>query len=211
FMFSSDYALGAEVYGLQGELALEVNEGQFSTTFYGDGGVLFREIAFLPDATSYNVTIVSQPELQNCALINGSGAISGTPVTVIIECTDVPQDVELKGSLSGSAGSVSLTDGLGGSVQIDGDGDFSFGIYPSGSQYVLTVVSQPEGQICTTTPSRGTLSKTTSDIRVFCRPDGIVVSGTATGIVGPVSLDDGNGNKAIVNKEGEFYFATSYE
>ena len=211
FMFSSDYALGAEVYGLQGELALEVNEGQFSTTFYGDGGVLFREIAFLPDATSYNVTIVSQPELQNCALINGSGAISGTPVTVIIECTDVPQDVELKGSLSGSAGSVSLTDGLGGSVQIDGDGDFSFGIYPSGSQYVLTVVSQPEGQICTTTPSRGTLSKTTSDIRVFCRPDGIVVSGTATGIVGPVSLDDGNGNKATVNKEGEFYFATSYE
>lgn len=211
FTSSPSYLLAAEIYGLQGELTLEINDGEFSNTFYGTGGLLFREIAYLPDSASYNVAIVSQPESQNCALNNGSGTVSGASVTVTISCTELPQEVELKGSLSGSAGSVVLTDGLGGSVQVAGDGEFSFGIYPSGSQYVLTVVSQPEGQICTATPSRGTLSKTTSDIRIFCRPDGIVVSGTATGIVGPVSLDDGNGNKATVNKDGEFYFANPYE
>jgi hypothetical protein len=205
------YQLTAEIYGLEGELTLAVNAGEYSKSFYGTSGVLSASIVYLPDNTSYNVTIISQPEAQNCALINGNGTISGSEAHVIVECSDLPYDVELKGSLSGSVGSVTLTDGLGGIVQVNGDGEFSFGIYPSGSQYVLTVVSQPEGQVCMATPSSGTLSKTTSNIRIFCRPDGIAVSGTATGIVGSVSLDDGNGNKATINKDGEFYFATSYE
>lgn len=80
------YFLGGEVQGLKGELVIQTQWGD--TNHLNQNGY-FTMPAPLTIGTPYTVTMVSQPQAQNCRIINGSGIIATTNInSVQVRCND---------------------------------------------------------------------------------------------------------------------------
>ncbi len=80
------YTIGGTVTGLNGTLVLQ-NNGSDDLTITANGSFTFS--TRLPDGSTYNVTILTQPTGQTCFIKNGSGTVSGSNVTNIeINCHD---------------------------------------------------------------------------------------------------------------------------
>jgi len=96
---TSDYTIGGTVSGLSGTLVLQNNGGN-DLTITADGTFTFST-AFA-DASTYSVTVKTQPSVQTCTITNGSGTISGKNVTdVSVNCVTLTmQDFE-NGTLAG--------------------------------------------------------------------------------------------------------------
>lgn len=79
------YSVGGTVQGLQGELVLQTQWGD-ATQVQSNGS--FTMPSDFTMGTPYAITIVTQPEQQHCAIVNGRGIVSNDPVTNIhIDCT----------------------------------------------------------------------------------------------------------------------------
>jgi hypothetical protein len=124
----------------------------------------------LPDGSSYNVTVYSQPAAQTCTVSQGSGTVAGSSISnAQVSCSTFGG--YLVGlTVSGQTGSFSMSLYLGGTLYtnnfISQSGSyFSFYIPASvatlrGTQFTITADSQPPGQSCTATPSSGDLTGT---------------------------------------------------
>ncbi|MCH8844472.1 MAG: hypothetical protein IID61_16050, partial [SAR324 cluster bacterium] len=80
-----DYALDVTVTSLSGSLVLQNNGGD-DLTITADGTFTFATA--LADGENYNVTIVSKPAEQSCAVFSASGTVNGDDVTdVAVKCS----------------------------------------------------------------------------------------------------------------------------
>ncbi len=169
------FSVGGNVTGLTGTgLKLRLNSGA-NLLINGDGPFVFRNE--LDDGESYNVAITQQPAGQTCTVANGSGVIAGANVTdVVVDCNEPVVTYTIGGAVSGLAGTGLVLD-LNGAAQlpIAADGVFTFpGGLPSGSAYVVGVVSQPgnPAQTCTVANGSGSVGTTNvSDVAVTCVTD----------------------------------------
>ncbi len=83
---TTTYTIGGTVSGLSGTLVLQNNGGD-DLTITADGAFTFNTA--LADGSTYSVTILTSPVLQNCTVTNGSGTINGADVTdVSVNCAD---------------------------------------------------------------------------------------------------------------------------
>jgi len=82
----TSYTVGGSITDLNGALVLQ-NNGSDDLIFGADGPFVFP--APIPEGSTYDVTVLSEPTAQDCYIANGSGAISGSNVTdVLVTCID---------------------------------------------------------------------------------------------------------------------------
>ncbi len=80
------YTVGGTVSGLNGTVVLQNNAGD-DLTITADGTFTFSTA--IADGSTYNVTVKTQPDGQDCAVVNGSGTISKANATkVSVNCID---------------------------------------------------------------------------------------------------------------------------
>ncbi|HEU4842988.1 MAG TPA: hypothetical protein VFT05_01885 [Burkholderiaceae bacterium] len=130
----------------------------------------------------YNVTIQAQPDHMTCQVYNGSGSAGHTStILVTVQCTQ--NSYPLTGVVTGlkmatdgtTPKTVTLTNGSGTPVTVSANSDpafhvnFSMGNVYDGSSYGVTVLNQPDGQVCTVSNGTGVMhDKAISNVLVTC-------------------------------------------
>lgn len=173
--------------------------------------------ATLTDGATYNVTVLTQPTgpTQTCTVANGSGAVSGSDVTVTATCAT--NTYAVGGAVSGLSGS-----GLGLQLQLSGSNNLSVtanGSYTftapvaDGSPYTVSVHTQPSSpsQTCTVANPSGTVNgANVTDADVSCVTNRYVVSVTVNGLSGSGLVLRNNGADDVpVSANGSYSFVTT--
>lgn len=113
----------------------------------------------------------------------------------------------------GSGKNAILKNNGGDSLTVASNGTFTFSTkLTDGSDYAVTVSSQPIGQTCTVTNGTGTVhSADVTNVTIACVATTYTVGGTASGIeVGDeLLLQNNSGDDLTVTANGSFTFATS--
>jgi len=173
------YSLGGTVTGLGGSgLALQNNAGD-DLVISANGSFTFTTA--IVNASSYAVTIATQPAGQTCTVTNGGGIMAGADVTnVAISCV---YNYTLSGTVTGLAGSGLVLRNNGGDDRaISTNGSFTFATaIADGSSYAVTIATQPIGQTCTVTNGSGSMAgANVIDIVVQCGPQAVTFAVSAT-------------------------------
>jgi N-acetylneuraminic acid mutarotase len=205
----NSYNIGVTVSGLTASgLVLEDNGGD-NLTISANGSVNFATP--VASGSGYDVTVLSQPTGENCAITGGSGTVTSSNVAVTVTCT--PNNYTVSGAVSGllSGNSVTLQDNGSNDTIVAANSGFNFSTpVASGSSYAVTVSSQPPGQSCSVSNGSGTIAAANiSNVTVACSDNtyniGVTVSGlNASGLV----LQDNGGDNLNIGANGNVNFAT---
>lgn len=200
---TNTYSVGGSVSGLAGTgLVLSLNAGAQTLPVAANGTFTFPTA--LASGSGYAVTVQTQPSAptQTCAITNAGGTVVGANVTnVTVSCTTNTYSVG--GSVSGLTGSglvLSLNAGAQ-TLPVAANGTFTFPTaLASGSNYAVTVQTQPSGpaQTCAVTNGSGTVGAANiTNVSVSCataqRAISVITLGpsfTATPPI-PTSVPDG--------------------
>ena len=193
------YALGGTVTGLLGTVVLRTNTGD-QLSISQDGEFAFP--SRIMRRTNYHVTVMSQPALQTCTVLNGTGQIRDADVTDLrVVCGGNRADsVPIVGTINGLAGSITMSWYLYADEQtFTANGPFSFAEQSaSGNSYAVTVVRQPDGQTCSVANGFGTVGISVINVIVSCVDSTAVfaVGGDVSGLTGAglrIEADPTNG------------------
>ncbi|HET9047486.1 MAG TPA: S8 family serine peptidase [Chiayiivirga sp.] len=206
------YTIGGNVSGTTGAgLALKLNGGaDFAVA--ADGAYTFPNA--LPDGSSYTVTVSTAPAGQSCSVAGGTGTVSGANVTnVNISCVTVPT-YTIGGMVNGLTGTglvLRLNGGNDLTVAAAGSFTFSQGL-ADGSNYTVTVATQPSGQTCSVANGAGTLSgANVTGVQVDCAdipPQAYPVGGMVSGMMGPGLILQLNGGLTLTRGNNGAYAFT---
>jgi len=194
------------VTGLTGSgLVLQVNGVTFGVSANGP----FRLPLGFPDGTTYNVTVVSNPNGPNqlCTVSGGNGTIHGADVTTVsVTCAD---SHTVGGTVSGLLGSVTLQLNGAESLSVFSDSAFAFATrLAAGAPYSVTVQSKPSNQLCAVSGGSGTIGSANVDVAVTCATFFTVV-GNVSGLQGSGLVLQLNGAENLsVSANGFFTFTT---
>ena len=152
----TSYTIGGNVSGLNGTVTLSNNAND--TKVLSVNGAFTFPTALASGA--YSVTVSTQPAGQTCSVTNGSGVITGAPVTnVLISCVGKPYSVggTVSGLLTGS--SVTLVNNDIDVKTPNTNGTFVFdNTVLSGSTYAVKVSNQTAGNPCSVSNGSGVVS-----------------------------------------------------
>jgi N-acetylneuraminic acid mutarotase len=201
--------VGGSINGLATgtELQLELN-GASSVTVAGNGPFSFP--VAMPMGANYVVTVSGQPLGQSCEVWNGTGTVGASPVSsLFVTCTAVDRTVS--GTVSGllSGRSLVLQDDGASPTTVSADGTFTFAApVAGGTNYAVTVLTQPSGQSCAVTDGTGTMgSDDVSNVAVSCSNGKYNIAVTVTGLAaGGLTLEDNGGNTLSISSNGTFNF-----
>ena len=208
----TSYTIGGTVIGLSGTGLVLANNAGNNLTITGNGGFTFSNHA--ASGATYNVTIQSQPvnPSQVCTVMNGVGTVGTVNVaSVTVSCTTNFYNVG--GSVSGLTGSglVLQTNGSN-NVSVSHPGTFVFSTLASGTNYTVTVMTQPSNPSQTCTIANDTGQVTTADVTnvaVTCTTNNYAISGNVTGLAGTGLVLQTNGaNPVAIAGNGTYTLAT---
>lgn len=166
--------VGGTVIGLLGDgLVLSLDATGETLLIAADGRFAFA--APLASGAAYSVTVATQPQAptQACIVINGSGTMGAVDIgNVVINC-GASVAYAIGGTVDGLAGGgLTLQLNGGGDLALSADGSYAF--LPrlvDGAGYVVTVRTQPQGQLCTLANASGTVAGAdVADVDVSCAP-----------------------------------------
>jgi 6-phosphogluconolactonase len=188
----TQYTIGGSVTGLTGTgLVLQDNGGDnLSVTQNGS----FTFATKVNSGSTYDVSVMTQPSLQTCAVSNGSGTAGANVTNVSVSCTATSSNVTIGGMVTGLSGTgLVLQDNGGDNLSVTQNGAFTFATaLASGKAYAVTVLTQPTSpsQTCTVASGTGTTGSTNvTNVAVSC-------SG-ATASVGKFAYTANNGDGTI--------------
>jgi len=211
---SASYSLGGRISGLTGSGLVLSALGQSLTV--AANATQFTFATPVAAGTAYNVQVQTQPSGQTCSVSNGSGSITGSAVSnVQISCSS--SATTLGGSVTGLTGSGLVVASNGQSLPISapGTGTSTTFVFPQalayGTPYDVTVPTQPTNQYCSVGNGKGTMAGVNvSNVQLNCGAGSFALSGTANGLLGPLTLvvsSTGDTAALTVAKPG-FSFAT---
>lgn len=211
---SASYSLGGSISGLTGSGLVLSALGQSLTV--AANATQFTFATPVAAGTAYNVQVQTQPTGQTCSVSNGSGSITGSAVSnVQISCSS--SATTLGGSVSGLTGSglVVASNGQTLAIPVPATGTSTTFIFPQalayGTPYDVTVPTQPTNQYCSVGNGKGSMAGlNVSNVQLNCGPGSFALSGTANGLLGPLTLvvsSTGDTAALTVAKPG-FSFAT---
>ena len=208
------YTIGGTISGYMGSgLVLQNNNGD---DLPASANGTFNFSSAVADGSHYTVAVLTQPSNPNqiCTVNNGSGTVSGAVVSnITVTCSTTPYVIG--GMVSGYAGSGLVLQNNGSDdLAISANGIFSFSsAMIDGSDYIVTVRTQPNNpnQICTVNngSDSGTVSGVAvSSVSVTCS---IIynIGGTVSGYAGSgLILQNNDGDDLPINTDGNFTFTT---
>lgn len=154
------YVIGGTVTGLAGTGLTLQNNGADDLPVSAAGAFAFPKPVAM--GATYAVTVTSQPvnPPQTCTVTNGTGTVAASNIdTVAIDCTN--DKFKVGGSVTGLAAgkSVVLQNNAGDDLAVTANGAFAFATpLDTGAAYMVTVKTQPEGQLCAVTSGTGTIA-----------------------------------------------------
>jgi N-acetylneuraminic acid mutarotase len=201
--------VGGSINGLAlgTELQLELN-GASTVTVAANGPFSFP--VAMPIGSNYVVTVSGQPIGQSCEVWNGTGAVGASPVSsLFVTCTAVDRTVS--GTVSGllSGRSLILENDGANPTTISADGSFTFSTpVAGGTNYGVTVLTQPSGQSCSVTDGTGVMgSDDVSNVAVVCSDGKYNIAITVTGLAaGGLTLQDNGASTLAIASNGTFNF-----
>lgn len=205
------YAISGTVTGLAGSgLSLTLNNGPpLAVT-----GTSFSFPNVLPSGTAYTIAVASQPTTpwQTCTIANSTGTVTSGDVTHIA-VTCVTNSYSISGTVTGLKGSgLVLQNNEGDNLSIDADGTFTFATkIPSGSPYLVEVLTQPSNPAQTCTVSSGSGDVSSGDIAsvaIRCVTNTYRIQGTLSGLAATVVLQNDGGDNLTLTANGTFTFPT---
>jgi hypothetical protein len=207
---TSTYAIGGTVVGLSGTGLVLTNSGSDDLSIAANGEFDFA--TKVPSGASFDVAVKTQPSSGGpCVVSGGTGVVGNADVnSVIVNCA--PGTYTVGGTVMGLVGSVILQQNGGADLTLTSDGTFAFAqTLAPGNAYSVTVLTQPNypprSQSCTITNGSGTMGNANvTDVAVSCMTRSYTVGGNATGITGPLVLNNNGGDPITVNAAGSFMF-----
>ena len=209
---STSYTVGGNIIGLSGSGLVLANNAANDLTISGNGGFTFTNR--LASGAAYAVTIRSQPinPSQICTVMNGAGTVSTVNVSsVTVSCTTNYYTVSgVVSNLTGS-GLVLQTNG-GNNVAVTSSGSYTLATLASGTNYTVTVMTQPTSpsQTCTIANDAGMIaSANVTNVAITCTTNKYTIGGSVTGLTGTGLIVQTNGaNSVSVSAAGSYTFAT---
>ncbi|HJY37793.1 MAG TPA: hypothetical protein VJ299_10020 [Steroidobacteraceae bacterium] len=211
---TGSFTVGGTVSGLAGSGLVLRNNGGDDLEIASNGSFTFAtEVA---SGAAFEVTVATQPNSpsQTCTVADGSGTVSsGNVRTVKVSCAT--NTFTIRGTVSGLAGSGLVLQNNGGDdVGVQSDGGFAFATQiPSGSQYSVTVTTQPESppQACSVQNGSGSVGDAdVENITVTCVLREFTIGGTLSGLVGSgLVLANNAGDQITPTANGPFTFPTT--
>jgi Galactose oxidase, central domain len=159
------YKVGGVVSGLTGTVVLQNGADHLSVAMNG----AFAFPSLVASGQSYDVSVLTQPASQTCAVSHGNGSVSANVTTVGVACT--PDHFTIGGSVSGlSTAGLRLTDGSDSITVAAGATSLGFPTpLETGASYAVTIAAQPSGELCNVASGAGTVAAANiSDIAVTC-------------------------------------------
>lgn len=119
-------------------------------------------------------------------------------------------EVTVGGTISGLNGSVVLQNNLDDDLTLNADGAFAFATaLAEGSTYSVTVLTQPQGQICSIANGAGlTAGSAIVSVTVVCSAITHTVGGNISGLSGTLVLRNNDTDDLTVEANGSFTFGT---
>jgi N-acetylneuraminic acid mutarotase len=164
-----NYTVGGSIAGLLPGNSLSLQDNGTDTAGdLGNGAFVFA--APVPSGSNYAVAVLNQAPGQSCSVANGSGTVLAANVrAVAVSCSDNAYNIGV--SVSGPVGTgLVLQDNGVDSLAIAAAGNFNFNApVASGSNYAVTVLTQPVGARCVVSNGAGTVSAVNvTSIPVVC-------------------------------------------
>lgn len=151
--FVPAYSIGGSVSGLVGSGFVLQNNGSDDLSISADGPFTFASLA-----STYNVTVKTQPTGQLCTVIGGSGTATANVVNISVACVNY---YTVSGTATGVLGT-GLVLQLNGAndITVNASEGFTFNGLLDGSSYTATIKTQPSypDQICTLQNGSGTIN-----------------------------------------------------
>jgi hypothetical protein len=205
------FTVGGLLSGLEaGDTVVLQNNSGDDLPLSADGAFIFPTGLEIGDA--YSVTVLTQPAApsETCTVTNGSGTMSAADVTnVSVTCT--VDTFTVGGTLTGlAAGENVVLQNNGADDQVlAADGSFTFSPLADGTDYAVTVATQPTGQTCSVSNGGGTLAGAdVTNVAVDCVDNphtlGGILSGLETG--NSVVLQNNGGDDLTLSANGAFAF-----
>jgi hypothetical protein len=201
------FTVGGSISGLTSNVVLQNNGGD-NVTLASNGSFAFPTA--LSEGSSYEVTILRQPNGQTCQISSGTGTVGSADVTSV-SVTCVSKTQKLGGTVSGLTGSVVLANNGRDFLPRNADGPFTFnGLVAVGSVYNVTIKQQPAGQKCAVTNGVGVVGDADiTDVTVTCVSGLYSVGGTVNGLAGgTVVLQNNDGDDLTLHANGRYAFPT---
>jgi hypothetical protein len=211
---TSTFRIGGTVTGLNGSGLVLQNNGSDSLMVAANGAFTFATA--VPSGATYDVTVAMQPAMrtQECTVTpgTGTGTVGDSDVTsVAITC--VTRSFTIGGTVTGLVGAGLVLQNNGGDdLAITANGSFTFTTpVLSGDPFAVTVRSQPTDpwQTCTVGGGTGTVGGgDVTSVAINCTTNRYMITGTISGLVGTVTLQNNGGDDLNVTANGSFAFAT---
>jgi len=199
------FTVGGTTSGLSGSVVLQNNAGDDLTVT--ENGEFTFETA-ITDGAVYDVTVKTNPTGQTCTASNNSGTIIGANVTdVTVTCSN--DSYTVGGAVTGLSGTLTLQNNATDDLIIAADGNFTF-LTPvaNGSDYLVTVKTNPATQTCTASNNSGTISgANVTSVTINCSTDTYTIGGTISGLTGTVVLQNNAADDLSLSGNGGFTFS----
>ena len=142
-------SIGGDVSGLNAGQNVTLQNNHADTLAVSANGP-FRFGTELDGGTTYNVTILTQPQGQICEVANGTGSVDSNSDSIIAVTVACVTTSSVGGTVSGLAAGTSVTLSNGTVLlPLAANGPFTFpGTLAFGTDYDVTVATQPLGQTC---------------------------------------------------------------
>jgi 6-phosphogluconolactonase (cycloisomerase 2 family) len=208
----TSYTVGGNVMGLSGSGLVLANDAGNNLAISGNGGFAFSNTA--ASGAGYNVTIQSQPvsPTQVCTVMNGVGTVGTVNVaSVVVSCTTNVYNIG--GSVTGLVGGglVLQTNGSN-NVSVATSGNYIFSTLASGTNYAVTVMTQPSNpaQTCTVANDTGTVTNANvTNVAIACTTNTYAISGSVTGLTGAgLTVQTNGANPVGIAGAGTYTFAS---
>ena len=207
----NEYTLGGLLSGLEpGDSVVLQNNASDSLTLTADGVFTFPSTLNFGD--TYDATVLTQPPApsETCTVTNGNGTMPASDVrNVSVTC--VVDTFTIGGTLTGlfSGGSVVLQINGSHDQALTADGNFVFPALADGTDYAVTVATQPTGQSCSVNNGSGTVAGANIfNVQVSCVNETYNLGGLLTGLAAGdlVVLQNNGGDDLTLAADGSFTF-----
>lgn len=196
---AATFTLGGTVSGLPpGAMVTLLDNGADSLSITTNGAYTFATA--LPVNSSYDVIVTTQPTDFFCKVSEGSGTMPANAVTNIdVICFN--SAFTLGGTIQGlSSPGLILANGSATVNVPSGASTFTFPtLFEVGTNFNVTVGTQPTGLVCTVSAGSGTMPGiAVTSVIISCTTQTFIVGGTITGLGANTGLVLANGTDTLV-------------